>query len=87
MLASIARQVKEKELVDRLVASSDLDALHEQLVGGFGGIRSVQAQQNRVNRLMFREAERVARGLIAGRLWFSGIPLWVGSSAGRSSPS
>ena len=30
---------------------------------GFGGIRPVQAQQNRVNRLMFREAERVAKTL------------------------
>ena len=72
VLASIARQVKEKELVDRLVASSDLDALHEQLVGGFGGIRSVQAQQNRVNRLMFREAERVARGADCGAIMVFG---------------
>ncbi len=62
VLASIARQVKEKTLVDSLVNASDLDALYEQLVGGFGGIRPVQAQQNRVNRLMFREAERVAKG-------------------------
>jgi DNA integrity scanning protein DisA with diadenylate cyclase activity len=62
VLASIARQVKEKTLVDSLVNASDLDALYEQLVGGFGGIRPVQAQQNRVNKLMFREAERVAKG-------------------------
>lgn len=62
VLASIARQVKEPELVDGLVNAPSLDALHEQLVGGFGGIRPVQAQQNRVNKLMFREAERVARG-------------------------
>ena len=50
------------ELVDRLVNAPDLDTLHELLVGGFGGIRPVQAQQNRINRLMFREAERVANG-------------------------
>ncbi len=62
VLASIARQVKEQEMVDSLVRSPDLDALHEQLVGGFSGIRPVQTQQNRVNRLMFREAERVAKG-------------------------
>jgi diadenylate cyclase len=72
VLASIARQVKEKELVDRLVGASDLDALHEQLVGGFGGIRPVQAQQNRVNRLMFREAERVARGAGCGAIMVFG---------------
>jgi mannitol/fructose-specific phosphotransferase system IIA component (Ntr-type) len=62
VLASIARQVKEKTLVDNLINASDLDALYELLVGGFGGIRPVQAQQNRVNKLMFREAERVAKG-------------------------
>jgi DNA integrity scanning protein DisA with diadenylate cyclase activity/mannitol/fructose-specific phosphotransferase system IIA component (Ntr-type) len=62
VLASIARQVKDKELVDNLVNAPDLDALYDRLVGGFGGIRAVDAQQNRINRLMFREAERVARG-------------------------
>jgi len=62
VLASIARQVKEPDLVDSLVNAPDLDALHEQLVGGFGGIRPVQAQQNRVNKLMLREAERVTKG-------------------------
>src|SRR3954470_11574410 len=62
VLASIARQVKDQALVDNLVNASDLDALYELLVGGFGGIRPVQTQQNRVNKLMFREAERVAKG-------------------------
>jgi DNA integrity scanning protein DisA with diadenylate cyclase activity/mannitol/fructose-specific phosphotransferase system IIA component (Ntr-type) len=62
VLASIARQVKDQQLVENLVNAPDLDQLYERLVGGFGGIRAVEAQQNRVNRLMFREAERVARG-------------------------
>ncbi|MEY4938413.1 MAG: hypothetical protein RIQ93_148 [Verrucomicrobiota bacterium] len=62
VLASIARQVKDQELVENLVNAPDLDALYERLIGGFGGIRGVDAQQNRVNRLMFREAERVAQG-------------------------
>ena len=72
VLASIARQVKEKALIDRLVGSPDLDGLYEQLVGGFGGIRPVQAQQNRVNRLMFREAERVAKGADCGAIMVFG---------------
>src|SRR4051812_21540543 len=72
VLASIARQVKEKELVARLVNAPDLDTLHEQIVGGFGGIRPVQAQQNRVNRLMFREAERVAKGAGCGAIMVFG---------------
>jgi DNA integrity scanning protein DisA with diadenylate cyclase activity/mannitol/fructose-specific phosphotransferase system IIA component (Ntr-type) len=62
VLASLARQVKDKELVDNLVNSADLDTLYERLIGGFGGLRAVEAQQNRVNRLMFREAQRVAQG-------------------------
>lgn len=62
VLASIARQVREPELVDKLTSAPDLDALYERLIGGFGSIRPVQVQQNRVNRLMFREAQRVARG-------------------------
>ena len=62
LLASLARQVKDRELVDTLVNAPDLDSLYERLVGGFSGFRAVEAQQNRVNRLMFREAERVAQG-------------------------
>jgi DNA integrity scanning protein DisA with diadenylate cyclase activity/mannitol/fructose-specific phosphotransferase system IIA component (Ntr-type) len=62
VLAALARQVKDKELVDNLVNAPDLDALYERLIGGFGGLRAVEAQQNRVNRLMFREAQRVASG-------------------------
>ncbi len=79
VLASIARQVKEPELIDNLVNAPDLDTLHEQLVGGLGGIRPVQTQQNRVNRLMFREAERVAGGagcraiMIFGDTFIGGI--------------
>lgn len=72
VLASIARLVKEPELVESLVSAPDLDALYERLVGGFGGIRPVQAQQNRINRLLFNEAERVARGAGCGAIMVFG---------------
>lgn len=62
VLASLARQVKDKELVDNLVNAPDLDALYERLIGGFSGLPAVEAQQNRINRLMFRQAQRVAKG-------------------------
>jgi|UniRef100_UPI00404B8964 diadenylate cyclase len=62
VLASIARQVRERELVENLTSAPDLDTLYERLIGGFGSIRPVQAQQNRINRLMFQEAQRVAKG-------------------------
>ena len=44
VLASIARQVKDKDLVDNLVNAPDLDALHERLVGGFGGLRAIDTE-------------------------------------------
>ena len=72
VLASIARQVKERPMVDGLVHAPDLDHLYERLVGGFGGIRPVQTQQNRVNRLMLREAQRVARGAACDALMVFG---------------
>lgn len=72
LLASVARQVREPELVENLVNAPDLDTLFERLVGGFGGLRPVQAQQNRINRLMFREAERVARGAGCGAIMVFG---------------
>ena len=64
VLATVARLVKEPELVASLVGANTLNDLHDRLVAGVGGIlaRPMQAQQNRVNRLMIREADRVARG-------------------------
>jgi diadenylate cyclase len=62
ILASIGRLVREQELVDSFVNAPDLDTLYERLLGGFGGMRPIQAQQNRVNKLMIREAEHVAKG-------------------------
>ena len=72
VLAAIARLVKDPDLVNTLVGAPDLDALYERLIGGFGGIRPVQAQQNRINRLMFQEAERVARGAGCGAIMVFG---------------
>lgn len=82
VLASIARQVKEQELIDNLVHAPDLDALHERLIGGFGGMRPVLAQQNRVNRLMFREAARVADGAGCGAILIFGDTFVGGVQAG-----
>jgi DNA integrity scanning protein DisA with diadenylate cyclase activity/mannitol/fructose-specific phosphotransferase system IIA component (Ntr-type) len=64
VLATVARLVKEPELVASLVSAPTLTDLHDRMVAGMGGIlsRPVQAQQNRINRLMIREADRVTRG-------------------------
>src|SRR6202167_1909680 len=79
VLAAIGRLVREQELVDSFVHAPDLDTLSERLLGGFGGMRPIQAQQNRVNRLMFRQADLVARGagcsatMIFGDTFIGGI--------------
>jgi len=82
VLASVARLMKEPELVESLVNAPDLGTLHERLVGGFGGIRPVQAQQNRVNRLMLREAERVAQGASCSALMVFGDTFVGGIESG-----
>ena len=68
VLASIARQVKDRELVDSLVHAPDLDTLYERLLGRFGGRRVLDAERNRINRLMYREAGRVAIGADCGAI-------------------
>lgn len=79
VLASIGRLVREQELVNSFVNAPDLDTLYERLLGGFGGMRPIQAQQNRVNKLMIRQAERVAKGadcaatMIFGDTFIGGI--------------
>lgn len=64
VLASIARVVTQAELVRNLVESTDMEMLHARLVASFGGspTRPVAPKQNKMNRLMIREAERVAKG-------------------------
>jgi DNA integrity scanning protein DisA with diadenylate cyclase activity/mannitol/fructose-specific phosphotransferase system IIA component (Ntr-type) len=64
VLATVARLVKEADLVATFVAAPTLAELHKRLIAGVGGIlaRPLQARQNRINRLMIREADRVARG-------------------------
>ncbi len=64
VLAAIARLMKERDFVDSLVQAPDLDKFYERLHAGFGGIasRRIAAAENRVNRTVLREVEKVARG-------------------------
>ena len=82
VLASIARQVREPDLVENLVGAPDLDALYERLLGGFGGIRPVLAQQKRINKIMFNEAQRVAKGADCGAIMVFGDTFVGGIQAG-----
>ncbi|HTJ77759.1 MAG TPA: diadenylate cyclase [Rariglobus sp.] len=74
LLASIARLLKDPELVRALLDAPTTGDVFDRLVAGFGGIISkpVQAQQNRINRLMIREADRVAKGAACGAIMVFG---------------
>jgi DNA integrity scanning protein DisA with diadenylate cyclase activity/mannitol/fructose-specific phosphotransferase system IIA component (Ntr-type) len=64
VLASIARLVQDVDVVKSLIDAPSLDDLDERLAGALSGIvsRPVQAQQSRINRMMVRQADRVAKG-------------------------
>ncbi len=64
VLASIARLVQDHETVKGLVEAPSLDDLDERLTAALSGItaRPVQAQQSRINRMMIRQADSVAKG-------------------------
>ena len=64
VLAAIARLVKEPEFVRSVIEAGTSDAVYEHLIAGLGGmhVRPISQKQNRINRLMMREAERVAKG-------------------------
>lgn len=74
LLASIARLLKDDELIRVLRQAPTTGDVFDGLVAGFGGIlaKPVQAQQNRINRLMIREADRVAKGASCGAIMVFG---------------
>ncbi|MBP7141108.1 MAG: diadenylate cyclase [Opitutaceae bacterium] len=88
VLASLARLFKEPEFIDSLLIAPDLNDLYTKLIAGLGGIagRPVQAQQNRVNRLMLREAERIAKGAGCGALMVFGDTFVGGIEVGMLQP-
>jgi DNA integrity scanning protein DisA with diadenylate cyclase activity/mannitol/fructose-specific phosphotransferase system IIA component (Ntr-type) len=74
LLASIARLLKDEDLVLAVRQAATTGDVFNRLVAGFGGLlaKPVQAQQNRINRLMIREADRVAKGAACGAIMVFG---------------
>ncbi|OAM87944.1 diadenylate cyclase [Termitidicoccus mucosus] len=65
VLTAIARLMDDDHFVRSLIDAPTLNDLHERLFSAFGGLAAKPAraaQQSRVNRMMMRQAERVARG-------------------------
>lgn len=74
LLASIARLLKDEELIRAVLQAATTGDVFDRLVAGFGGImaKPVQAQQNRINKLMIHEADRVAKGAGCGAIMVFG---------------
>jgi diadenylate cyclase len=64
LLAALATLFKEQDFIDSLVKAPDLDTLYDRLFAGFGGVASkpLPKAQTRVNRVILREAEKIATG-------------------------
>src|SRR5690606_36211012 len=88
VLASVARLVKEPEFIRALLDAPTRDEFHDRLVVGASGLlsRPIHAQQNRINRLMIREADRVARGAGCGAIMVFGDTFVGGIQPGVSFP-
>lgn len=79
VLAAVAQLVKDRAFIEGLIGSDDLDSLHRNLVASFGGIFTPQrkTRQSSQNRLMFRQALRVARGTNCGSIAVFGDAMYI----------
>lgn len=62
VLASLARLFRERSTVQHIVEAPDLRGLQERVFMAFGGLLSKPGRkQNRLNRMLLREGEKIAR--------------------------
>ncbi|MCD8481456.1 MAG: PTS sugar transporter subunit IIA [Verrucomicrobia bacterium] len=62
VLASLARLFRERDLVQRIVEAHGVVELRKRVVLGFGGLLAKpERKPNRFNKLLLREAEKIAR--------------------------
>ncbi len=92
VLASIARLVQDHDVVRTLIEAPSLDDLNDRLEAAMSGMtaRPVQAQQSRINRMMIRQADRVAKGtdcsaiMVFGDTFTGGIEHGSWASEGKA---
>lgn len=70
-LASIARIFRDEGFVERLINASDHQAFQQLLSSGFSGVQSqLTSRQNKINRLVFRQVQQLAKGANASTILF-----------------
>lgn len=64
VLAAVARLVKDQIFIEGLIDAPDTDILYERLSQGFGGILATgtKVRESSINKLMFNQAMRIAKG-------------------------
>lgn len=62
VLASLARLFRDRDLVDNIIAAPDVEELRNRVYLGFAGLLAKpERRQTRFNRLLLREAEKIAK--------------------------
>ncbi|MCZ6674381.1 MAG: diadenylate cyclase [Verrucomicrobia bacterium] len=70
-LTAIARVFRDESFVDRLVYAPDYRSFSELLLTGFSGVQSQpSSRQNKINSLIFSQAQRLAKGAEASTILF-----------------
>jgi DNA integrity scanning protein DisA with diadenylate cyclase activity/mannitol/fructose-specific phosphotransferase system IIA component (Ntr-type) len=70
-LASIARMFRDDGFVDRLIKAPTYKRFSSELLSGFSGVQSrLSSEQNKTNRLLFRQAQALAIGAEASTILF-----------------
>ena len=70
-LAAIARVFRDEGFLDRLINAPNHQGFSELLQSGFSGVQSeLSSEQNKTNRLIFQQAQRLAKGAGASKVLF-----------------
>lgn len=88
VLASIARLLKDKRFVDELVEAPSIDIIHQKLIHGMSGTVSkpLETRKERMNKLIFRQAEKIARGTACSTLVIFSDTLTTGMDTSKFFP-
>lgn len=84
VLASLARTFQERSVVQKLTTSKGIEELRESVAQAFGGAgEQKRSKENKFNRLILREAQKVANGAKASSLLIFGDTFVGGVDLGQ----
>ena len=88
VLASLARMFRDRDLVDNMITAPDTGSLAERVILGFGGLLArPERRQTRFNRLLLKEAEKIAREAKCSAILLFGDTFAGGIEGARGLPN